>query len=167
VAATFIYRKINEYTSMGFCGNAGLMAPVPVVEGLRLGLAVQNVGPGMQFDSATADTEDLPLTARVGLGYTPYKDPNNGSQLTLAVDGVYAIDSTLYPDGGAEYWLQNILALRAGYLGRPDGPSWTMGFGLKDVEPSFSVKLDYAYDYQLTALQGLGPEHRISLAFGF
>lgn len=61
----------------GFAADAGArwVTPVP---GLSLGAAVQDLGPGVKFES---DSDPLPLTARAGAAWTYYA-PGGGGSMT-------------------------------------------------------------------------------------
>ncbi len=129
-----------------------------------LGLAVQNLGPGMKFlDQAS----QLPLTAAAGLGY---RLPRG---LTLAMDfkhRPHSRDSEL--SVGAEYALLANFRLRAGYATQKayNGTRASAGgfSALSGFATGLGFKLkDYSLDYAFTPAGESGDAQRFSLGARF
>jgi len=97
--------------------------------------------------------DPLPLTFKLGVAARL-------KHLTLALDIAKPQDNEIYYCLGAEWWLRNALALRAGYKTNQDaGEGITAGIGLKVGKMS----LDYAY----VPYGELGNTHRISWKMKF
>ena len=92
---------------------------------LKLGAVLTNVGPGVSFD----DGEEDPLPTRLGLGLSLL---TLEGQATVAFDLNYELnDQTVVTNLGAEYYLVEDFALRAGFLSDPSGDLnyTTLGLG--------------------------------------
>jgi long-subunit fatty acid transport protein len=63
------------------------------------------------------------------------------------VDALHPSDNTERLNVGTEYWIQNILALRAGYKFNYDEEGWTLGMGLKWKPNQNILNIDIAYTY--------------------
>jgi long-subunit fatty acid transport protein len=144
--------------AVDFGGQYSLAAlPGPGVP--RLGLAVQNLGPGMKF---LDQTSQLPLTLAVGLGY---RLPVG---LALAADfkhRPYSRDSQF--GLGTEYALLANFALRAGYGTAKTGTGASQGTfsALGGFATGLGFKLrNYSLDYSFTPAGELGNTQRLSLA---
>lgn len=127
----------------------------------RLGVAVQNMGPGMKF---LDQSSPLPLTLAAGAGYSlPIG-------LTLAVDYKNRPHSQSSEFSvGTEYALLPAFALRGGYgtakaaSGGAGGLSSFSGFAM-----GFGIKAHgYSIDYAITPFGELGNAHRLSLGARF
>lgn len=142
--AGWLRDTIKDETRTGFLGNVGLLYPLSTQ--LTLGTAIQNVGSQLGNDS-------LPLTLKVGIALSR-------EALTLAADVVKPKDNDMYWCVGAEWWMRDIIALRAGYKSNQDiGGGWSAGLGFKFQR----ICLDYAY----APYGDLGNTHRISLGMRF
>ncbi|MFA6318965.1 MAG: PorV/PorQ family protein [Elusimicrobiota bacterium] len=128
---------------------------------LSLGLAVQNLGPGITLLS---ESSQLPLTLASGVGYQlPFG-------LTVGLDfrnRPYSGSSEV--SLGSELALGSQLALRMGYAsthGLISGAYKTSE--LMGLAAGFGVKaLGMSLDYSMTPLGGLGNSHRVSLGSRF
>ena len=136
--------RIKNDTKSAFLGNIGLLYPLG--KRLTLGAVVQNMGSQLANDP-------LPLTLKIGIALSR-------GTLTLAADLAKPKDNDLYWCLGAEWWIREILVLRAGYKTNQDiGEGWSAGLGFK-LKKSH---LDYAY----VPYGDLGNTHRISLGTKF
>jgi hypothetical protein len=141
-----------------FSGNAvaldfGGLYKTPV-DNLTAGLSVQNMGTKIGPDP-------LPLTFKGGAAYKLFSQ-----KLALAADVDWlAVDQRAYLDLGAEYWVQKILAVRAGYqLGRGRdqlGSLVGLGVGMGVKHERFSV------DYAFVPFGNLGDTHRMTFGMRF
>lgn len=118
--------------------------------GFKLGLALRNVGPGLQFHT---ERTPLPRTYSAGLAWQgrPWSDP-----MTVAFDFKSAVDDGAKGSLGVEYWVRRVLALRIGYISGQDsglGLRFGVGVRLKRV----------TVEYAMAGFGGLGDMHR----FGF
>jgi hypothetical protein len=92
---------------------------------LKLGAVLTNVGPGVSF----GDGEEDPLPTRLGLGLSLL---TLEGQATVAFDFNYELnDQTVVTNLGAEFYLVEDFALRAGFLSDPSGDLnyTTLGLG--------------------------------------
>ncbi len=127
-------RSVMSASGLGF--DVGLLYPLP--HGLRFGFAIQDVG-GTSVEHNSGLNETIYDSRwRAGLAWKPVDG------LTVATD----IDDHLR--FGAEYWVQGLLALRAGLRSELDSPdsgadAMTTSFGL-GVKYRFA-QIDYAYEH--------------------
>jgi tetratricopeptide (TPR) repeat protein len=126
---------ITVMDASGFGLDAGLLLPLPF--GLRLGLAVQDIGgTALEHDSGLSE-EVFEAHYRIGLAHKPLEGLTVGADL----DDHFRL--------GAEYWIRGQLALRAGFKSELDTPesfadATTATFGL-GVNYRFA-RFDYAYE---------------------
>ncbi len=129
------------------------------VDGLQLGLAVQN------FGTKLADA-NLPQNVKAGAAYlVPLKVADNDSWNVL-VDVNVPFGDTKYTSTniGTEYWYNQLAAARVGYKVKDSGElggitGLTAGVGLKVA--MFSV------DYAMVSYGDLGLTHQIAIAASF
>lgn len=155
LTAKFITEKIDTYSAAGWSVDAGSYAQV---KKFRIGIILENaVSGGLVGNSLAGGTvnEKLPSTLRLGLSYSngldcdmqPAACKNNGDndkklnlRYTFAADLAVPMDTsdsyTVSP--GAELWLGNTLAIRAGFKEMRD---YTAGLSLRFC----SLRLDYAF----------------------
>lgn len=127
----------------------------------QLGLAVQNLGPGMRFLDTTSP---LPLTLAVGAAYR------------LPVGIILAVDYRHRPYGpvsdvsvGTEYAILSAFALRAGYgtARSINGERGSLA-GLNGFAAGFGVRFySLGLDYSMTPFGELGNVQRFSLGARF
>ena len=122
------------------------------VEGLTVGLAVQNVGTKIKYQ----DSEDpLPFKIRQGVAYCFEFDEDQ--KLVVALDEINFSQINL----GAEYQVSNLFFLRAGYKQGDEISSvlfngaWSCGAGFKTGELHL--------DYSINSLGILGLAHYFSM----
>lgn len=142
-----------------FSGNAvaldvGGLYKTPV-DNLTAGLSVQNLGTKIGPDP-------LPLAFKGGAAYKMFEQ-----KLALAADVDWlAVDQRAYLDLGAEYWVQKILAVRAGYQlgrGRDQLGSSLVGFGA-----GMGIKHErFSLDYAFVPFGDLGDTHRMTVGMRF
>ncbi len=142
--------KIGDDATSGFAVDVGGLVRLAKVS---VGFNVQNLGMKMKF----VDEEfSLPMTGRLGVAFRPLP------ALALALDGDYQIvNERGAVHFGGEYWIKEMVAVRAGYqyknkddeLGLLNG----LGAGLGVKYMKFGV--DYGYEPS----PELGDIHRISL----
>jgi hypothetical protein len=119
---------------------------------LSVGAALRHVGARARFDGSS---EQDPSEAAVGVGYLGL-----GERLVCLGDVVWsASEGTLHPRIGAEWWVKDIVSLRAGYDGGRDaGRGLGIGLGIK---ASSLWTLSYSY----VPTGDLGQAHRFGLMF--
>jgi len=152
------------------------------IYGFVLGMSISNFGPEVQYhgtglqqtvpDTIDVDgrllrvTEDfpLPLLFRLGvsndiLGKTGIFKKSDIHRLTVAVDGLYPSDYTVYTCIGLEYGFKDLVFVRGGtHLGH-DTAGFSIGLGTLVAVGSTKIAVDYAYvDYGV-----LKTTHQISI----
>lgn len=136
---------------MGFLWRPSGPSPAGSDAGVRLGLALRNLGPGLRFDSERAP---LPLAWATGVAWKTYP---RGDALTVSLDVAGASDTDPYLGTGLEYTAFRLVALRLGFKTDQDvgvGFRGGVGFRLK------SIDVDYAF----AGFGTLGQMHRVGLS---
>ena len=121
------------------------------IEGLNLGIALQNLGPNISFIEG-GESDPLPRTLRFGVAYTPIDTRMNKltgtAEITKILVGVTRNIRDEWNDTwkaiGAEYTLSELFTLRAGYfwdtVGERVGP--TFGGGIRLGNLRFDIGVD-------------------------
>ncbi len=144
LTAGWLKDTIKDNTKTAFLGSVGLLYSFN--KQLTLGATIQNLGSNLGNDP-------LPLTLKIGIAL-------EREALTFAADVAKPLGDDLYWCLGVEWWMQERMALRAGYKTNQDiGEGWSAGLGFK-VQ---GICLDYAY----VPYGDLGNTHRISLGMEF
>lgn len=126
---------------------------------LKLGLMARDVYTQMKWSTGTKET--FPATYVLGLAYEAKNDTN------LVFDTEYdtnkSIPGPFRMHIGFEKWLDEVIALRAGYTlsQTKDESSPTAGIGVH-LGP---WQIDYAYIHKPYSLSGVEPAHRISATY--
>ncbi|MCD6318664.1 PorV/PorQ family protein [Candidatus Aerophobetes bacterium] len=140
VSVGILQETLAENKKSTYLANFGLLI---TTGSFSLGAVYQNIGSNLGRE------DPLPFTYRAGVALK-FKSFN------IAVDAVKAIDEDIYFCAGLEWWIGNILALRAGYRTNQDiGSGVSGGIGLRIS----TINLDYAY----VPYGELGNAQRISL----
>jgi len=151
-----IHESLADNSANTFAMNAGALYTLdahPWSGDYHLGLAVQNLGPGLKFVS---ERDPLPRKIKIGAAAEGIKT----LPLNLTADVTVPNDNDAYVSLGSEYWFKEIIALRLGYAGSNDeGRGLRVGFGLKYS----GMLLDYAY----AGFGDFGATNRISLSMRF
>ena len=176
--AKFIYEKAKDYSASGLALDLGGIYEVDINRlardvfkaktdrnygtSLALGFSVQNLG--LATKAFVNHKEKMPLTFRWGLAYRPFEN-----RLTAALAMVKAVDASLKMQAGAEYWIKQAVALRAGINGNYS--SLKNGSGMDDFSGlCFGLGLHfrrYRVDYAYTPYAGLGNPMRFDLTVEF
>jgi len=172
-----------------FCFDIGILYRDFFLRGLNFGANLANVGPKITYIDAD-QADPLPTNLKFGFAYRIVDGEYNRLTASIDVnkllvrrhkdgtsDPVYKALFTSWADDtpeeefrkmiahiGAEYWYNNMIALRAGYWHDEEGKvkPWTFGFGLR-----YSLyELDFGY---IAAGEGhpLTDTMRLSLQIGF
>jgi hypothetical protein len=148
-----ILRNLASYNATAFGGDAGIL--ITPTHQFSIGLGLFNLGTNVQFIS---EADPLPLMGRFGLAFKFIDEPH--ASLAVALDNDYDLNASMYSGAvGAEFWLDHVFALRAGYTGDAYQQHWTAGTGFS----LDAFEMDYAY----SPLGTLGDTHRISLIVRF
>lgn len=149
--AKFVQSDFASFSASTIAFDAGLVVD-KLPYGIRAGLAVQNVGPGMTFDQAANISDPLPLFIRFGLGTHQIIDGNK--DLNIGLEVFKPSDQDIKMGLGGEFWVfPGLLGIRGGYkfegLGTPTGnvfQDYTLGATLtRDIDGD-DFSLDIAYD---------------------
>ncbi len=146
----YLQSTLAQYTTGGVMGDLGLQLDrLPL--GIKAGLAIQNLGPGMTFNPASS-ADPLPMFIRLGLGihqvFEGHRDFNAGLEVFKPSD------QDIKMAIGAEAWLfPDLFAIRGGYKFESLGQAtqnvfnnYTLGCSLtRDFDgDDFSVDIAYA-----------------------
>jgi tetratricopeptide (TPR) repeat protein len=135
--------------------DAGLQFPFETgqLRGLRLGLALRNMGSGLDYNG---EKSDLPQQTVLGTGFSAL-----GGNLNLALDFIQSKDADSYAAFGAEYRVFDMLHLRLGYSTLSDfvGTGFSYGIGFRFAQ--------WNIDYALVPYGDLGNTNRVSVGYRF
>jgi len=127
-----LQQRIEEETASAVGFDLGLLYDIAPMPGLRLGLAMRNVGTEPEF---IEHSDPLPTTWSAGLGFARGRFRGSADLERPRFDRMRI-------HAGGELALNPTLALRAGVRTRPDlDPVWTAGVGLR----WHRVLTEYAY----------------------
>jgi len=118
----------------------------PGFRSLRMGMDIRNFSPQFKYQETAFE---LPLTFSIGAAMDIFDfmpSLQESQSLVLAVDAIHPRDYTERIHLGSEYWfMNNMVALRAGYKFNYDLEGISLGFGFKKSISGLDVKLDYSY----------------------
>ncbi len=131
------------------------------IQDLRFAMSIQHFARDMTY---VRESFEMPLTFRVGMAMNVFSAFNvSGQSLTVSVEGIHPRDNTEQIHLGGEYWFDNLVALRAGYVMNHDQQSFSAGAGINYGLGSTNLKVDYAYsDFGVFA-----NVHRFTLGLAF
>ncbi|MBT4499001.1 MAG: PorV/PorQ family protein [Gemmatimonadetes bacterium] len=111
----------------------------------RIAMGFRNLGPDVKVTEG-GFTSSMPITFSLGAAMEVYGDKGSPSYATLGYEHEMMTDYQAVNRVGVEMWLQNMLALRAGYRHGFELEDWSLGFGLKyEVVPDKPISLDVSY----------------------
>ncbi len=158
----YLKSQIADVSAQGWAVDLGGLYKTPI-RGLGLGLAVQNLGPGLKF---LEERSSLPLSFTAGAGY---RLPGMG--MLLALDVKYMLyDKKTSVSVGTEYSVFSFVTLRAGYLAALTGGTGAGDFkrASNSMGAGFGLKLrGIGADYAFTPFGELGNTQRFSLSMRF
>jgi len=98
-------------------------------------------------------TTTMPTVFSLGGAMEVYGDKGSASWVTLSFEHEFETDYKPVNRVGGEMWLQNMLALRAGYRQGFDVEDWSLGAGVKyEVMPGKPMMVDVSYHHNKTGL---------------
>jgi hypothetical protein len=134
VAGRFYYSELGEGRASGYGLDAGVR--VTPWEWVTAAAAVRDVATGIRWEKTeTGPDEDVPTRALLGFGLRPWE------KLLLVFQADVGQGESWRYRGGAEYWLDERVALRAGLN---DGAP-TLGAAVVLPRGGYAVGFDYAY----------------------
>lgn len=150
----YIRTTLDAYSASAVALDFGALYKTRI-ENLTAGLSLQNLGTRIGPDP-------LPFLIKGGAAYKLF-----GSKLALAADVDWlAVDQRAYLGLGTEYWLQKVMAVRAGYQfgrGQDQLGGRLVGFGV-----GLGVKLErFSLDYAFIPFGNLGDTHRMTVGMRF
>ena len=117
----------------------------PGFRSLRFGMSVRNFSTEFKYQKYGFQ---LPLTFKIGIAIDAMDILAAGSDvhsLTVAFDATHPRDYTQRINLGAEYWFQEMVALRAGYGFNYDEEGLTVGAGFNYEISGAKAKIDFSY----------------------
>jgi len=118
---------------------------------LRLAMTARNFGPDQNLVGWSEEVQIEPVDIRMpfdfhlGIAMDFFDHADSPHFLTVVVEGTHPNDGPEKVNTGAEYWFNDILALRAGYRFNYDEESYTFGAGLKYGISGVTGRVDYAF----------------------
>ncbi len=141
-------------------------------KGIRLAMGAQNFGAKSVKWLEESDREegyDLPLVYKIGVAMDLIRHSNsffnlgNPHYLQISFDAINTNDYGERYHMGAEYWFNDLIALRSGYKFNYEEGNLSLGFGLKTGIAGKRIQVDYAFvNYDV-----LTSPHRFTVAFAF
>ena len=140
---------------------------------LRIGMTIQHFGPELTPDgeyttyfsggdsTQVYSSYTMPMTFKLGMAMDVLQTANH--HITVEVDGVHPPDNLEQVNMGAEYWFNNMFALRGGYRVNTDEEGLAAGAGFRIPMGGTTLSLDYAYQ----DFNRLEMVHRASLGVAF
>ncbi len=140
--------------------------------GIRLAMSAQNFGGSVDYlgeVSSRSEGFDVPLVFRIGLsadlvnGQNAFVTLGPLHRVVVSAEAINTNDFSERLHFGAEYWFNDLLALRGGYRFNYAEGNLSLGFGLNVGVGDFAARLDYGY----VQYDFLDAPHRFSLSFAF
>jgi hypothetical protein len=172
MTAKYVHESWDDVSAGGIAVDIGTLYDTGF-KTLRIGMAIQHFGPELQpsgeaqtwysgGDSTTTySSYSMPMTFKLGLAMDVVDQGPH--QMTIEVDGVHPNDNVEQINIGAEYWYNNMIAIRGGYRVNTDEEGLTAGAGFRVPMGDKALMLDYAYQ----DFNRLEMVHRASLGFSF
>ena len=117
----------------------------PGFKSFRMGVHIRNFSPQFKYQQTAFQ---LPLTFFISfaMDVLDFMGEEHKNSLLIAVDAIHPRDYTERINLGGEYWfMNNMIALRAGYKFNYDEEGFCAGFGVKRTISGIDIKLDYSY----------------------
>ncbi len=115
---------------------------------VRIAMAFQNLGPNVKTTEG-GTISSMPTVYSLAGAMEVFGRQGDPGYATLSVEHSFITDYRAVTRVGAEVWLQNTLALRAGYRSHMELEKWSLGGGLRrKVMPGKTVSLDFSYHHQ-------------------
>ena len=111
----------------------------------RIALAMRNFGP--DADALNETKFLMPIYFDIGTAMEVYGALGDPASLTVSVESAYAVDYEQRWHMGAELWLANTLALRAGYKLNYDEEDYSFGVGVKGTFGDRKITADVSYTH--------------------
>lgn len=156
ITTKYIYENIFSDEAGGWAYDFGL-SYFDVIEGLDIGASYKNIGTLSKLrNKATV----LPTDLRFGLSYGLAVNSINSEVILITGVQKYTETDDIHLHIGGEFFYDELIAIRLGYMSGYESKGLTTGLGLYWE----GINFDYAftpYSY------GLGSSHTISLMYSF
>lgn len=141
IQARWIQEDLFLEKSTSFEGDLGVSAYTGY-KSLRLAASARNIG-----GTVTVETRPFspPIYFNFGAAGEVFGNVGDPSYLTLSLETLFATDYGERWHFGGEYWFQNTLALRAGYITNTDVQKYSFGVGLKRSFGERNIRVDISY----------------------
>lgn len=130
--------------------------------------AVQNIGPGVQYQPNPQASDPLPLTFRLGAARPLIVSPT--STLLVAAEAFNVLDEGTQASFGVEYWHRSILAIRIGYrfsdTGNLEG-GFSAGAALRYNIGKLQYEIGYAWRPAPVSSDFIASSHLFGLLFWY
>ena len=138
--ANYVQEKLYTVKTTGFTVDVGSFFYTGF-RSLRIAMSFRNFGP----DRKSGDRAYLlPLVYNIGVAAEVYGEKGDPSYLTASAESAFFVDFEQRWHFGAELWLQNALALRAGWKWNYDLEGIALGAGLKQTFGGRTITADVA-----------------------
>lgn len=190
VTGKYVRSGLYDLSASGIAFDVGTLYRTDFY-GMTLGLAISNLGTPEKFTGeslgqlhyqtdpqtgkpiagtgviASLPTNEfsLPLLFRAGVAMDVLGDLGGvkGQKMLVSADFVTLSDNPEKALLGAEYWWEDLIALRAGFQFMSEQYDYNAGLGLKYETGSFHGTLDYAFSHT----KDLGGIHRFGIGMRF
>ena len=112
---------------------------------LRIGMSLRNFGKDLVLLTDEAIKGKMPVFFSMATAAEVYGERGEDVSLTGAIEALYSVSVERRMHAGAELWLRNIVALRAGYKLGYDVQDVTAGAGVRLQRGIHHVQADFAY----------------------
>ncbi len=152
ISLKYIKSKLAEFSANAMALDLGMQKEFLLFnENIRTGISILNLGSKLKYVSKD---ENLPLTYRLGLGYSILENINFNLDFVKQQYNEFGMQS------GIEWKYKNTLAIRMGYDGLNEASKKiTMGFGVKYSHLEF--------DYVFVPYNDLDSLHNLTVQYGF
>ncbi len=160
-----ILSNLASNSSFGGSLDAGAIFR-PLGRNLSLAVVAQNLGLQGAFESVS---DPLPVSLRFGAAWHLF-DAGDQRWVNLIIDANKSLENRFKFNLGAEVWLFDLLALRAGYKLSEGGQDFNPGDtnAIANLTAGLGFKLNAAQiDYAFVPLGELGLTHRVSASWKF
>ena len=137
----------------------------PGFKSFRFGMSIRNYSGSFSYDASEQSDFTLPLTFTFGVAMNVLDllEEQEQHSVVVAIDAIHPRDYSERIHLGAEYWFQNMFAVRAGYKTNYDIEGLTAGLGINYDLSGVKLKIDYSY----SEMEVFDAVNRFSVGIGF
>lgn len=139
ITVNYVHEGLAESSVNSMALDFGVLYRIGAKD-LQLGMVIQNLGGKMKFDELEAK---MPTTFKVGASFVPMRSDNH--KLIASTEFQHPSDNKERANFGAEYAMNDMFFVRAGYNAGYDAEGLAFGFGaaLKTGDKGL-LQLDYS-----------------------